>query len=238
MGTAGEQPAPPLVVVAEGWRTAYPEARAGILAMEGVANPERHPGLEARKEELQRELRARFGGMEPAALRGLAPFAAYHAYYRRFGQTYHVEHQVASIAVKGRPIPRRAALVEAMFMAELADGLLTAGHDLDALVLPLRLNAATGEERYVLLSGAEQATKPGDLLMADGEGLVSSVIHGPDARTRITPATRRVLFATYGVPGVAADALRRHLAAIEANVRVIAPDARVIASTVVGPGEP
>ena len=139
------------------------------------------------------------------------------------------------MALKGKPIPGRAALVEAMFMAELADGLLTAGHDLDALVLPLRLDVATGEERYGLLGGAEQGAKAGDLLMADDQGVVSSVIHGPDARTRITAATERVLFATYGVPGVTADELTRHLAAIEANVRLIAPGAETIAASVIGP---
>jgi len=172
--------------------------------------------------------------MEPAGLRAVEPFAAYAAFYKGFGKTYHVEQQVVSVALKGKRFPGRAALVEAMFMAELEDGLLTAGHDLDALVLPLRLDVATGEERYVLLGGAEQTAKPGDLLMADGEGVVSSVIHGPDARTRITSATRRVLFATYGVPGVTDEAMRRHLATIEANVRLVAPEAVVVEAVVVG----
>jgi len=225
---------PSLAVLADAWRARYPDAAGGILAMAGVANPERHPVLEARKAALAGELRERYGGMEPAAVRALAPFAAYAAFYKGFGQRYHVEQQVVSVALKGKPIPGRAALVEAMFMAELENGLLTAGHDLDALVVPLRLDVATGEERYVLLGGAEQATKAGDLLMVDGEGVVSSVIHGPDARTRITPETRRVLFATYGVPGVAAEALRYHLATIAANVRLVAPEAVVIESVVVG----
>jgi hypothetical protein len=44
---------------------------------------------------------------------------AYVDYYRRHGKTYHVKAQRESIALKGKPIPARAALVEAMFMAEL-----------------------------------------------------------------------------------------------------------------------
>jgi hypothetical protein len=47
-----------------------------------------------------------------------------------------VKAQWESVAVKGKPIPSRAALVEAMFMA--ARLVLTAGHDLDALAGPLR----------------------------------------------------------------------------------------------------
>ncbi len=233
MSGAAESTGAPLVVVGEGWRTAYPAASAGILAMNDVVNPDRHPALDARKVELAGELRDRFATLEPAAIRKLAPFAAYHAHYKRFGKTYHVEQQVVSVALKGKPIPHRSALVEAMFMAELEHGLLTAGHDLDALTLPLRLDAATGNERYVLLSGAEQAPKVGDLVMADGRGIVSSVVHGPDHRTRITPDTRQVLFATYGVPGVTTESLRRHLATIEMNVRLVAPMAVVVASAVV-----
>jgi hypothetical protein len=34
------------------------------------------------------------------------------------------------VALKGKAIPRQAALVEAMFMAELENLILTAGHDL------------------------------------------------------------------------------------------------------------
>lgn len=74
-----------LFVVGEGWRALSPAVSAGIQAMAGVSNPERHPALEARKEELAGELRERYGGLEPAELRARAPFAAYHAYYKRFG---------------------------------------------------------------------------------------------------------------------------------------------------------
>ena len=44
---AVESTGAPLVVVAEGWRTAYPAASAGILAMNDVVNPDRHPALDA-----------------------------------------------------------------------------------------------------------------------------------------------------------------------------------------------
>ena len=58
---------------------------------------------------------------------------AYAAYYERFNKTYHVQLQLESVALKGKSIPRVSALVEAMFMAELENLLLTAGHDLDVV---------------------------------------------------------------------------------------------------------
>jgi DNA/RNA-binding domain of Phe-tRNA-synthetase-like protein len=102
---------------------------------------------------------------------------------------------------------------------------LTAGHDLDTLSLPLRLDVARGNERYELLNGAEQACKPGDIVMSDAHAAICSILLGPDARTSIRPTTRRVLFVVYGVPGVAADAVRRHLADIDGLVRLVTPAA-------------
>ena len=47
------------------------------------------------------------------------PIPAYNACYKGFKKTYHVQLQLESVALKGRSIPRVAALMEAMFMAEL-----------------------------------------------------------------------------------------------------------------------
>jgi DNA/RNA-binding domain of Phe-tRNA-synthetase-like protein len=213
-----------LFEVSEAWRAAYPRAWAGVLAMGDVVNPPDHAGLDRRKEELEAGLRARFSGRKEE-LRALAPLAAYKAYYKRFGKTYHVQMQLESVALKGQSIPRVAALVEAMFMAELQNLLLTAGHDLDVVQPPVHLDVATGGERYVRLNGQEQELKAGDMFIADGQGILSSIIYGPDQRTQIRPATRRALFTVYAPPGIDREAVQRHLQDIEANVRLVAPQA-------------
>jgi hypothetical protein len=59
----------------------------------------------------------------------------------------------------------------------------------------------------------------------DGEGIVSTVVYGPDRRTRITPETREVLFAVYAPAGVGESSVRDHLADIRANVLLVAPEA-------------
>jgi DNA/RNA-binding domain of Phe-tRNA-synthetase-like protein len=216
-----------MFIVSEEWKTAHPGAAAGILAMRNVVNPDGHPELDRRKEELENQIRSRFSEGGRAAIKALPTIQAYNAYYKRFKKSYHVQFQIESVALKGKTIPRVAALVEAMFVAELKNMLLTAGHNLEAVRTPVRLGVPDGSERYTLLNGKEQVLKPGDMMMADTEGVISSVLYGPDRRTRITPGTRRVFFAVYAPPGIGEQAVRQHLQDIQANVMLVAPDAEV-----------
>ncbi len=124
--------------VSEAWTSAFPQAHVGVLVMHDVVNPAQHADLDRAKESLENQLRERFAGQTRGDLDQLPVLQAYAAYYKRFKKTYHVQLQLESIAFKGKPIPNVAALVEAMFMAEVKNMLLTAGHDLDALQLPAR----------------------------------------------------------------------------------------------------
>ena len=220
--------------VSETWKTACPGAAVGILAMRDVANPEYHPALDARKAELESQLRSRFAGQDRAALKAEPVIQAYAAYCKRFKKTYHVLLQLESVVFEGKPIPRVAALVETMFMAELDDLLLTAGHDLEAIQMPLSLRVSDGAERFVQINGREQTLKAGDMFIADAQGVISSVIYGPDQRTQITPKTRQVFFSTYAPAGIGEQTVRRHLQNIQANVMLVAPEAGVIALEVYG----
>ena len=215
-----------MIVVHNAWQSAYPGAALGLLVMEGVANPDSHPALAHRKEALETELRIRYSGKSREDISALPILQAYALYYRRFKKTYHVQLQLESLVFKGRSIPSVAALVEAMFMAELKNLLLTAGHDLDTLDLPVTLNVSAGGELYTVLRGHKQVMKPDDMFIADRQGIISSVIYGPDRRTQITRATRRVLFTVYAPPGVGAPTVRQHLEDIYENVLLISPYAQ------------
>ncbi len=216
-----------MLFVSEAWKTTYPGAAAGILVMKNVANPAHDPVFDARKEEFQKQLRSRFAGYDRAGLKALPTIQAYNNYYKRYKKSYHVQLQLESVALKGKSIPRIAALVEAMFVAELTSLLLTAGHDLETIQQPIRLEVAEGTESYILLNGKEQLLKAGDMFMADAEGVISSVIYGPDQRTRITPETRQVVFGVYAVPGVSNQAVQDHLEDIRDNIMLFAQDAEV-----------
>ena len=214
-----------MLTVSETWQTTYPGASQGLLVMRGLANPEEHAELEHRKAELEAGLRARYAGYDRAKFNALPVIRAYNDYYGRFKKSYHVQLQLESVALKGKSLPRVAALVECMFMAELKNGLLTAGHDLDTLRQPLRLDVAHGDEAYTLLNGKGETLKADDIFMADAEGVTSSIIYGPDRRTRITPATRNALFTVYAPPGIDPAAVQAHLEDIQTDARLIAPEA-------------
>jgi DNA/RNA-binding domain of Phe-tRNA-synthetase-like protein len=152
---------------------------------------------------------------------------AYQAYYRRFNKSYHVRLQLESLAFKGKPLPRVSALVDAMFMAEMEHLLLTAGHDLDTVDLPIRLAVARGDETYTLLRGEAQVLKAGDMMMADRAGVISSILYGPDQRTQITARTRYVAYAVYAPPGVSAETVQQHLLALQENIRQVSAAGQV-----------
>jgi len=216
-----------MLVLSESWQAAHPGAHIGILTMRNVATPERAPALDERKAALEANLREQFDGQTRSAIKALPTIQAYTRYYKQFKKTYHVQHQLESVALKGRDIPRTAALVEAMFMAELENLLLTAGHDLDAVRQPITVHSAEGTEAYVGIGGQELILKAGDMFIADAEGVLSSIIYGPDRRTKIGPETRNALFTVYAPVGITAEDVDKHLRSIRDYVHLVAPDAEV-----------
>jgi len=213
------------LVVSDLYRKLYPGACAGILGMRQVSNPASHAGLEEHKQALEQALRSRFAGSDRQTLRQIPALQAYHNFYRRFDKTYHIQLQLESIVLKGKSIPSTAALVEAMFMAELKNLLLTAGHDWTKLAEPLHLEAAKGGEQFTQLNGQEFELKPGDMYIADQQGILSSVLYGPDKRTAITQATQAAVFTVYAVEGIGEAQVLEHLSDIEAYVHLFAPQA-------------
>ena len=210
----------------ETWKSAFPGAHAGVLVMRDVVNPASHVDLERHKDALVEELRSRYAGLERSQLETIPSLQVYDAYYKRFKKTYHVQLQLESILFKGKSIPSVAALVEAMFMAEVKNMLLTAGHDLDVLQLPVRLDVTKGDEVYTLMRGQPQQVKAGDMMIVDGKGIISNIIYGPDQRTQIQPSTRNVIYTVYAPAGISEQAVTGHLQDIEGYVRLFAAEAR------------
>ena len=209
------------------WKATWPGASLGVLAMSPVDNSGRSTELERRKETLEADLRTRFGSVSRGQLKALPQLEPYTWYYKRFGKTYHVQHQLESVVFKGKSIPSVAPIVEAMFMAELKNLLLTAGHDLDSVQGGIEADAAMGTETYRTLTGEEKTLKQGDMFIHDDVGVLSSVIYGPDHRTPITPSTNRVLYTVYAPAGIQEESLRTHLNDLREFVLAVSPAARV-----------
>jgi DNA/RNA-binding domain of Phe-tRNA-synthetase-like protein len=213
--------------VTSAWKSAYPKAHVGVLVMRGIINPAQHPELEKRKTELEEGLRIQFAGQDRASLSNHPVLQAYNTYYKRFKKSYHVQLQLESIAWKGKSIPTVSTLVEAMFMAEVKNMLLTAGHDLDVTQLPLTLDVSKGTESYTLMRGQAQVLKPDDMFIRDQSGIISSIIYGPDQRTQITPGTRNAVFTVYAPAGIEQQAVERHLEDIRDYILLFAPAPKV-----------
>jgi DNA/RNA-binding domain of Phe-tRNA-synthetase-like protein len=214
--------------ISEGWREAYSEAIVGILAMEGVENPPEQIALTEHIHQVEDDLRSRWGAATRAGLYQIPEFEAYRRYYRRFDKTYPVQMQYESVVLKGKRLRSSGALVSAMFAAEIRNRLLTAGHDLDVIEGAVSIDVAQGAEQYIGLGGRDLVLQPGDIYTHDEVGIISSVLYGPDDRTRITESTRQVLFCVYAPVGIGSEAVESHLRDIAANVRLVAPRSSII----------
>lgn len=205
------------------WKTNLTGACVGLIAVKNAPNLKDHPDLKSAREELEVELRSRYGALDRKTLRDLPVFAAYDAFYRSFKKTYHVQLQLESVVFKEKQIFSPSTLVACMFMAELETGLLTAAHDLATLKLPLVANVAEGHESYLRLDGSEQQLKEGDMYIRDQEGILSSVLYGPDQRTQIQMDTDQAVFTTYGPPGISKMQVQDQLEILEIFINIFAP---------------
>lgn len=212
-----------MLCVTDECKKAYPGACLGLMLVKNVNNAGPCDALEAHKRELEVQLRAEFVSKEE--LKNFFPVPVYSEYYKRFKKTYHVLPQMESVIFKNKQIPNVLPVVEAMFMAELKNGLLTAGHDYDKLQLPLWLDITAGEETYLLINGKEQVAKAQDMAIADEEGIISSIVYGPDWRTRLVPETKNAVFIIYAPPGIPAELVKKHLSDIYAYVKIASPEA-------------
>jgi DNA/RNA-binding domain of Phe-tRNA-synthetase-like protein len=75
-----------------------------------------------------------------------------------------------------------------------------------------------------MLNGREQNLKPKDMMTTDSVGILSTVIYGPDKRTRIVRQTKNALFVVYAPPGIGSDPVRKHLDDITKNVELFSPN--------------
>jgi hypothetical protein len=206
---------------------AYPGALVGVLRVSGVRNPDSDPALDGLLDETAAILRDRWAGASRADLLAQPTLAPYVAYYRRFDKTYHVLLQLESVAFKSKPLRARGALVAAMFRAELLSGLLTAGHDATLVSGDPTLGVVEPGERYTGIGGREIAAAAGDMCIRDSSGIISSIVYGPDERTRLTETTTSAVFTTYAPAGLGRQAVIGHLETLSSGIQACAPSAVV-----------
>lgn len=204
--------------------TTYPGTKIGILVMKGISYSGSYD--ESEKTQILNKLGLRYGHLQRKDLKELYPIAVYVAYYKRFGYNYHLLAQLESVLKGKKALPAESGLLQAMFLAELDSMLLTAGHDAARLQLPLQLKTATGTEAYESISGKVVTAVSGDMMLCDGRGTISSILRGPDYKSRITSSITEVLFSIYAPPGIDADSIETNLKKLEKSIRAFSPSSK------------
>lgn len=208
-------------IIEKQFKTIWKGARVGILLIENFSNPKNLDMFIHIEQKIIGDLKDQFQNRD--SLKRHPTIQTYRRYYKNFRKTYHILGQVESHLFKGKPLPKDNPLVSVMFLAELKNFLLTAGHDSAMLKPPITIGCATGEEEYISISGKNIQTKKDDMFIADEIGVLSSVIYGPDKRSRITLNTTSALFTTYAPVEIATKLLEIHLMDMVDIIQALSP---------------
>ncbi|MHA2249635.1 MAG: phenylalanine--tRNA ligase beta subunit-related protein [Candidatus Kariarchaeaceae archaeon] len=193
----------------------FPEITIGILIVKNVQVMKNDPRLESEKRKLESYIRKNYHDVE-----NLAVIPVYNQFFKKFGKVYPIQYQIQSI-LSGKKFHSTFNIVEAMYLAELKNFYLTAGHDLDTLGSKLETKLTHGNEQYLKINGKEQKLKSGDIVTIDEGGIISSVLYGPDYRTQITEKTMNCLFFSYFPYGENNETIKQHFEDITNNIRII-----------------
>lgn len=213
------------IIATDRWRIEHPGSRAAVVTWSNLTQSSTSM-FHAKKRELESELIARWGTATKQELQADPTLAAYERHDKRFGQNYHVTMQIRSIAQKGKTIPDRNPLIEAMFMTELKTGVLAAAQDTDLISLPITVESAKGDETYIRYDGVEERCKPSDQVMHDATGQVlTSISQGPTAYGLVSDATTAVTYCFYFPDGVTDKVIEESLAYLESCIHSFSPEA-------------
>lgn len=217
----------PQIEITESFHLTYPDAAVGVMLVEEITSWQTNPEMEEIRHSIEASIKSKFSSKDD--LIHDAIISAYSSYYKKFKKNYHVLFQLESVISNKRSLPPTSSLVQVMFMAELDNMLLTAGHNLTAVEMPLSIGLAQGTESYTLMNGIQQTPQPNDMCMADRRGIISSVIYGPDHRTRLTPTTQSAMFVVYLPPSLSANLISKHMTDIFRYIQLCSPAARMLA---------
>ena len=133
----------------------------------------------------------------------------YNKFYKNFDSRVPMEFQRESIA-RGKMIPMVNPVLTCMFIAELKNVVLTAGHDLIGMGNIVKVSVANGSEEFERMNGKFQRLKQGDVFANDEKSIISSVLYGPDSRTKVTDSTEECLFMSYAF-GLEKEDVSQHM---------------------------
>ncbi|HJW96532.1 MAG TPA: phenylalanine--tRNA ligase beta subunit-related protein [archaeon] len=186
-------------------KIAYPDLKVSIVEVRFSGEPKFNQEIIDLKKALENKIKSDYKNPE-----NLERVIKYNLFYKKFDSKVPMEFQIKSI-LNNKEIPMIHPVLICMFIAELKNIILTAGHDLDKLeddtIEVLRSN---GTEEYTKINEKVQKLKNNDIFAIDGTGIISSVLCGPDSRTKITDETENFLFMCYSF-GLSNEEIENHM---------------------------
>jgi hypothetical protein len=131
-----------MIKVAPSIKSSYPEAKFGIMVVNGLCSTTEQSIVNTLKKTVINQIRSKYLDYQRNSILPTYPLCHYAAYFRKYNKTYPVLGQLESVLLKGKNIPPVGTAIEMMFLAELNNLLLTAGHDLDLLEGTLTIDVA------------------------------------------------------------------------------------------------
>ncbi|MBF4693076.1 hypothetical protein [Fusibacter ferrireducens] len=178
-----------------------------------------------------------YGMLSRKQLKKKSPIDEYAEYYKRYGYSYPVLGQLESFLKGEKQLEEDIPLLKILLLTELESMLLMAGHDMNAIQMPLTLDRGPQdtEIEYVGISKRNQKIGINDFYIRDTEAVISSVLRGPDYRTRITESTQDALFIIYGLyeTNPLEEELQRTLDRLEKLLKACSPECIIGAKNIV-----
>jgi len=137
--------------------------------------------------------------------------AAFDTYFEGNGLRSPLGGQIEMVRSKG--LPSGNVLVQALLLSEVTTGLLMGAQDAGAVKGALVCDRARPGETFRGMRREVQC-KPDEIILRDDEGIIASLLQGPDHRTRLTPETKDVVFFVFSVPGIVASDIEEGTEAI------------------------
>ncbi|MBS3052480.1 MAG: hypothetical protein J4428_03870 [Candidatus Aenigmarchaeota archaeon] len=196
-------------------KSSYPDLKVSVFEAKTKSKLELNQDLITKKRELEKMIRESYKDTER-----LDRIIKYNAFYKKFDSKVPMEFQIKSV-IENKEIPLVNSVVTCMFMAELKNIILTAGHDTGRLGEKIRVSCSDGTDEYVKINGKQQKLKKGDIFASDNNGIISSVFYGPDLRTKITDGTKNFMFMCYCPFSISDNEIRGHMQDIVDYLKIL-----------------
>jgi DNA/RNA-binding domain of Phe-tRNA-synthetase-like protein len=126
----------------------------------------------------------------------------FETYFAENGVRCPLGEQFAAIRKKG--LPTTGVLIQTLLFAEMSTGLLMGAQNAAAIKGDLVYDLAAAGESFKGMR-SEVSCRENEIVVRDGDGIIASLLQGPDHRTRLLKDSVDLVFLVFSVPGITID---------------------------------